>query len=60
MTDLTDRLHRAAEGPPPGFSAADVRGRVDRQRRRSRALATSSLMLVVVGASLVAARGRRR
>lgn len=56
MTDLTERLHQAAEGPPPGFSAVDILRRVDRHRRRGRAVAASLLVLVIVGASLVAAR----
>ncbi|MCB0976903.1 MAG: META domain-containing protein [Acidimicrobiales bacterium] len=56
MTDLTERLRRAAEGPPPGFGAADILRRVDRHRRRGRVVAASLLVLVVIGVSLVAAR----
>jgi hypothetical protein len=57
LTDLTDRLHRAADGPPPGFGAAEVRRRVDRRRRRGRGAAAALLVLVVVGIALVVAGG---
>ncbi|MEO6629549.1 MAG: hypothetical protein ABIP03_13405 [Aquihabitans sp.] len=56
MTNLTERMHRAAEGPPPGFSAADIARRVDRRRQRGRGAAAALLVVVVVAASLVAAR----
>lgn len=56
LTDLTERLHQAAAGPAPGFSADDVRRRVDQRRRRGRGMAAALLVLAIVGASLVVTR----